>query len=63
MENLLPKQKYYENVANTIIQNLNKRQMEGYYCPDKKSALQKALELMPKGSSTGWGGSIYVVSL
>jgi len=61
MENLLPKQKYYENVANTIIQNLNKRQMEGYYCPDKKSALQKALELMPKGSSISWGGSMTLI--
>lgn len=58
MNNLLPKQQYYENVANTIIQNLNKRQIEGYYCPDRKSALQKALELIPKGSSIGWGGSM-----
>lgn len=47
MENILPKQKYYENVANTIIKNLNKRQIEGYYCPNKKEAVKKALELMP----------------
>lgn len=59
MEN--PKQKYYENVANTIIKNLEKRQMEGHYCKDKKSALKKALELMPKGSSIGWGGSMTVL--
>jgi len=59
MEN--PKQKYYENVANTIIKNLEKRQIEGYYCKDKKSALKKALELMPKGSSIGWGGSMTVI--
>ena len=59
MEN--PKQKYYENVANTIIKNLEKRQIEGYYCKDKKSALKKALELIPKGSSIGWGGSMTVI--
>jgi len=47
MENLLPKQKYYENVANTIIKNLTKRQIEGYYCTNKEEALKKALELMP----------------
>lgn len=58
MENSLPKRKYYENIANTIIKNMKKRQIEGYYCPDKQSALKKALELIPKGASIGWGGSI-----
>ncbi len=61
MEKLNPKQKYYENVANTIIKNLTKRQMEGYYCPDKKSALKKALELIPEGASVGWGGSMTLI--
>ena len=61
MEKIIPKQKYYENVANTIIQNLRKRQMEGYYCPDRISALEKALELIPKGASIGWGGSMTLV--
>jgi len=55
MGNLSPKQKYYENVANTIIKNLSKRQIEGFYCSDSKSAVKKALELMPKGSSISWG--------
>ena len=58
MEPILPKQKYYENIANTIIKNLNKRQIEGYYCVDKSSALQKALELIPKGARISWGGSM-----
>ena len=58
MDKSLPKKKYYENIATTIIKNMEKRQMEGYYCPDKESALKKALELIPKGSSIGWGGSI-----
>ena len=57
MEKIVSKQKYYENIANTIIKNLNKRQMEGYYCPNSELALEKALELIPKGSSIGWGGS------
>jgi len=61
MEKLNPKQKYYENVANTIIKNLTKRQIEGYYCKDKKSALKKALELIPKGASVGWGGSMTLI--
>ena len=61
MENLLPKQKYYENVANTIIKNLSKRQIEGYYCKDKDAAVKKALELIPKGASVSWGGSMTLI--
>lgn len=61
MENLHPKQKYYETVAKTIIKNLSKRQIEGYYCQNSKSALQKALDLIPKGSSIGWGGSETII--
>ena len=61
MKKLLPKQKYYENIANTIIKNFKKRQIEGYYCPNKISALQKALELIPKGSRIGWGGSMTLI--
>ena len=41
MDKLFSKQKYYETVANTIIKNFNKRQIEGYYCSDKKSAVKK----------------------
>ncbi len=54
------KKKAYENAANTIIKNLAKRQMEGYYCDTKEDALKKALELMPEGSSPGWGGSMTI---
>ena len=58
MEKELAKQKYYENIANTIIKNFSKRQIEGYYCPDRISALQKAIDLIRKGASIGWGGSV-----
>lgn len=61
MDTLTPKQKYYETVGNTIIQNLKKRQIEGYYCEDKKSALKKALELIPIGASISWGGSMTII--
>ncbi len=55
---MTPKQKYYENAAATIIKNLEKRQMEGYYCATCKEAVEKALELMPEGASIAWGGSM-----
>lgn len=59
----LPKQINHENTANTIIKNLNKRQMDGYYCPDKISALHKALDLIPKGSSISWGDSMTLIEV
>ena len=55
---MTPRQKNYENVAATIIKNLEKRQMEGYYCATSEEAVKKALELMPDGASIGWGGSM-----
>ena len=55
---MTPKQEYYENAAETIIKNLKKRRMEGFYCATKEEAVKKALELMPKGVSIGWGGSM-----
>lgn len=53
-----PKKQYYENIAKTMIQNMEKRQMKGYYCETKEEALAKVLELVPSGSSVGWGGSV-----
>ena len=55
MQNLIVKQKNYENVAKTIITNLKRRQIEGYYCKDKVSVLNKILGLISKGSSIGFG--------
>lgn len=58
---LSPKQRYYQSVADTIIKNLKKRQMEGYYCPNRESAVKLALELMPDNSSVAWGGSMTLI--
>ncbi len=55
---MINKQKSYENAANTIIDNLKRRQMEGYYCATAEEAMDKILSLMPEGSSIGWGGSM-----
>ena len=53
---MTPKQKYFELAANTVIKNLNKRQMEGYYCKDRAAAV-KGAGIDPEGSTVGWGGS------
>lgn len=55
----MPKKKFYENQANTIIANMVARKMEGYYCPDKESAKRKMMELIGTGSKVvTYGGSV-----
>lgn len=55
---MTPKQTAKEILANTIIKQMQKRNMEGYYCANSKEAVEKALSLMPEGSSITWGGSV-----
>lgn len=43
--------------AETIIKNLNKRNIEGFYCATKNDALKQALSYIEKGSVVSWGGS------
>ncbi len=47
-------------LAETIIKNLAKRNMTGYYAHSKAEALQIALSLIPEGSKVGRGGSVSV---
>ena len=53
-----PKQKYYEKRGQILVKNLRSRHFEAFYCADKAAALEKALELIPKGASIGWGGAV-----
>lgn len=54
---LEPTKKYYDKRAQVLIKNLKNRQFDAYYCGTRAEALEKALELIPKGSSVGWGGA------
>ena len=40
-----------------MVKALNSRNMEAFLVGTKEEALKKALELIPEGSSVGWGGS------
>ena len=53
-----PKQIHYGKQAATIIKNLEKRRMEGYYCATAAEAKEKALSLIGAGSSVSFGGSM-----
>ncbi len=48
---------YYEKRGTILVKNLRARQFEAFYCDCKEEALKQALELIPEGSTVGWGGA------
>lgn len=60
---MIAKAKDYANLAATVIKNIEKRQMNGYYAKDKKEALSILLSLIPEGSSIGYGGSVSLTEI
>lgn len=55
---MTPKKQYYEAISKSIISNLKKRNMEGYYCSTKEEAVTKALSFLHDGATVSWGGSM-----
>ena len=43
--------KYYEKRGQILVKNLKSRHFDAFYCPDAASALDKALELIPKNTN------------
>ena len=52
-----PKQLYYAKRAEILIKNLRSRYFDAHYCATKEEALEKAISLVPKGATVGWGGA------
>lgn len=44
-------------MAKTIIENLKKRNMEGYYFESSSECVKAIMDSIPSGSVIGWGGS------
>ena len=53
-----PKQKYYAKRGELLVKNLRSRHYDAYFCENREQALEKALELIPKGATVGWGGAM-----
>ena len=53
-----PRKMYYTKRAAVAVKNLQGRGFEAYYCETREEALDKALELIPKGATVGWGGAM-----
>lgn len=61
--NMAPQEKRNERLAHTIIKNLKRRHIDGYYCATPEEAVMKVSELIDDGSSVTWGGTMTVRNL
>lgn len=60
---MTPQEERNQKLAERMIKSLNCRNMEAFYCPTGKEAVEKVSELIEDGSSVTWGGSVTVRSL
>ena len=60
---MTPVEEYKNLIAENLIKNLEKRNMEAYYSPTKEEALKTVLSLMEENSTVSWGGSVTLADL
>jgi len=60
---MTPQDQRNERMAQTIIKNLKRRHIEGFYCASGQEAVRKVSELIEDGSSVTWGGTMTVRDL
>jgi L-lactate utilization protein LutB len=60
---MTPQEQRNELLAKTIIKNLQRRHIEGFYCPSGEEAVKKVSELIEDGSTVTWGGTMTVRDL
>ena len=60
---MTPQEQRNELLAKTIIKNLQRRHIEGFYFPSGEEAVKKVSELIADGSTVTWGGTMTVRDL
>ena len=60
---MTPQEQRNERLAKTIIKNLQRRHIEGFYCPTAEEAVKTVSQLIEDGSSVTWGGTMTVRDL
>ena len=55
-----PKEIRYDLLGAKVVENLQKRHFDAYYCQTKEDALKKAIELIPEDDVVSWGGSVSI---
>ena len=54
---MTPKQLAFKSLANTMIKNFAKRNIEAFYCETKEDAAKLGMELMKDAKTVGMGGT------
>ena len=57
---MTPKEIRNERLAQKMIKNLERRNMEACYCATTAEAIERVMGMMPSGSSISWGGSMTI---
>ena len=52
-----PRQIYYRKNGQALAEAFRRRHFDAWYCENAAEALDKALSLIPAGSTVGWGGA------
>jgi len=60
---MTPKEQRNELLAKTVIKNLQRRHIEGFYCATGEEAVKIVSSLIKDGSSVTWGGTMTVRDL
>lgn len=60
---MTPQEDRNQKLAERLIKQLNRRNMEAYYCPSGEEAVRKVSELIADGSTVTWGGTATVRDL
>ena len=60
---MIPKEQRNERLAQTIIKNLQRRHIKGFYCSTADEAVKTVSNLIEDGSSVTWGGTMTVRDL
>ena len=60
---MTPLEERNQKLAERMIKNLNRRNIEAFYCPTGREAVKKVSELIEDGSTVTWGGSMTVRDL
>lgn len=55
---MTPKQISYSNTAESVIKEMKRRGIEGYYCETRQEAVEQVLSMIQKGSVVSSGGSV-----
>ena len=60
---MTPTEERKQKLAERMIKNLSRRNMEAFYCPTGKEAVKKVVELIADGSTVTWGGTATIRDL